>query len=107
MKLEDIEVTLERHKGVLEGPVPVEVELPQQVIKVNGVWAGYVNDAPGSPVQIVLSNLPKVVVDEIKRQVDEQRGHASSAVLQAKSLEQSVVKTEETKPANALDEVGL
>lgn len=108
MKVEDIVVELVPHKGLTDGPVPVEVELPQSVILVNGVWAGYVGHDPNAPVQIILSNLPSVVVAEVKKQVDEKRKVVSPAVLQAKSLTENIpAKEEAAKPANPLNELGL
>jgi hypothetical protein len=84
------------------------VELPQKVIFINDVWAGYVGNDPRAHISIILTDLPEAVLAEVKRQVDELRGSETSKIVQSKRVEDSVVPTAETKPAtNSLDEVGL
>ncbi len=108
MKIEEIEVELKPHKGMVQTAVGVvEHVLPQSVIFVNGKWAGYVGDEPGSHISIILTGLPDAVLQEIKRKVDELRGHASSAITQAKEVRESAVTAEDVAKEVKLSEVGL
>lgn len=108
MKIEEIKVELVPHVGISESLIgKVEVELPQKVVMVNGVWAGYVGNAPGSHISIILTNLPTAVLDEIKRQVDALRESPTSQIAQAKTLEQSIVKTDEKPATSPLSDLGL
>jgi len=107
LKIEDIEVELVQHKGLTTGPLgQIEIDLPQKVVMVNGVWAGYVGDAPGSHVSLIITQLSDAVLAEIKRQVDEIRGVESSKIAMAKTIEQSVVKADDSK-TSPLSDSGL
>jgi hypothetical protein len=105
LKIEDIKVELKPHVGVTETAAgSIEVELPQKVIFVNDVWAGYVGDEPGAHISIILMSLPDIMLAEIKRQVDEIRGNVSRSISQAKVVDDpEVVESKST----SLDEVGL
>lgn len=108
MKIEEITVELKPHLGEVDTAAGlVEVKLPQKVVFVNGVWAGYVSDVPGSHISIILKNLPEPMLAEIKRQVDEIRGSVASKITQSKRLEESIVPPATATPSNSLDEVGL
>lgn len=109
MKIEDIKVELRPHRGEVSTKAgTVEVELPQKVVFVNDVWAGYVGNEPGSHISIILKSLPDPMLAEIKRQVDHIRGSDTSKITQAKSLEQSIVPpAAPVAPSNPLDDLGL
>lgn len=107
MKIEDIKVELKPHIGeTITEAGSIEVELPQKVIFVNDVWAGYVGNAPGSQISIILKSLPDNMLAEIKRKVDELRGDVSRGISQAKTVDEpEAVAAKPTQ--NSLDEVGL
>lgn len=50
--------------------LPLEVDLGQDVVFINGVWSGYVQRKPIAYVQLLHSNLPEDLVEAIKAQVD-------------------------------------
>ena len=88
--MDDIKVELKRHRGTVDTDIgPTEVDLPQSVVMVNGIWAGYIGDAPGSHISMILTNLMPDQLAEIKRQVDEIRGNESIKISQAKTVEES------------------
>lgn len=100
---ENINVRLEPHKArrLVFGKW-VEVELPQSVIFVNDVWSGYVANKPGSHISLLDSSLPADVVQIIKHKVDEMRGNVSSAVAQAKAIQENQVVVETEGASNTL-----
>lgn len=102
MEIKDVKVELKRHRGTQNTKVgKVKVDLPQQVIFVNGKWAGYAPDAPGSHISIILPNLPEAMLAHIKSEVDRLRGTKSPAIVQAKQMEESDVElVREEAPAD-------
>jgi hypothetical protein len=87
--LSDLHVELKPHIGQQRTEVGmVDVTLPQSVIFVNGVWAGYVADEPGSHISIIVK-VPDSTLAEIKQKVDAIRGSASQAITQIKTVQQS------------------
>lgn len=100
MEVSQIKVRLQQYRGVTQTAVgPLEVDQPQKIVFVSlpghpERYAGYAPDDPKSHISIILPNLPQVVLDEIKRQVDAQRGTVSPAISQVKRLEESDVVVE-------------
>lgn len=90
---EDINVELKPHKGMKLTPYGyVENTLDQDVVFINGVWSGYVGHAPGSPINLLFPDLPKIVLDTVKAKVDELRGNSSASLNLAFELRQSDVE---------------
>lgn len=87
---EKLKVELKPHIGIVGTDVGVrEVRLPQSIVFVNDVYAGYVGDEPGSHISIILSKILPEDLAEIKRQVDEIRQSESSLISQARTVEQT------------------
>lgn len=95
MKTEDFKVELRPHRGIQQTAYgPREVELPQSVVFVNGVWAGYVATEPGSQINLIGSGIPEDVVTFVKAEVDRLRGNVSANIAQATNIEDNDVKVE-------------
>jgi hypothetical protein len=95
LDIDQITVELKPHIGNMPTAVgPMQVRLPQSVIFVNGVWAGYVADAPGSHINIIHSDIPAEVLEVVKAKVDQLRGSVSTAISQVKTIEKNDVRLE-------------
>lgn len=79
-----ISVELKPHVGVRETRLGVfEIEFDQWMVMVNGRLAGFVGKYPGARVSLVVQNLPKQIVQEIKTKVDELLGGVSPGIAEA------------------------
>lgn len=107
LDIKDFKIRLDDHKGVQDTPYgQVTATLPQKVIFVNGVWAGYVSTVPGSHISLIAGNIPVEVVEHIKSEVDRQLGWSTSLVCQAQHLEENDIRVEpapvESAPENPI-----
>lgn len=95
MKIEDLEVSLRPHVGTKYLPdldKEVEVVLPQQVVFIDGVWAGYVGNEPGSQINIILGGFSPDELVVIKGKVEEKLGWKASRVNSIATLEENNVE---------------
>lgn len=103
---EKLHVELKPHIGVVGTDVGSrEIRLPQSIVFVNGVYAGYVGDKPGSHISIILTNVLPEDLAEIKRQVDALRESESSKISQARTVEQSTADGKAATTTTSLKDV--
>ena len=72
-----------------------EIDMQQSYVLLNGRQCGWIGNTPGAPVMLCQQDLPKYIVDEIKRQVDEIRGVTSGEPLVPPTTEEVAAKERE------------
>ena len=103
VEVSQLKVELQRHRGVRPTAIgPIEVDLGQSHIVVNGRRTGYIADAPGSHISIFTSGLPDEVLAHIKSEVDKIRNQPSPVIVQATEIEESDVEVTQVDDEESL-----
>ena len=104
----NVEIELVPHKGTrVSRGLPIEVDLGQDVVLVNGVWSGYVARQPEARILLLHSQLPEDLLLAIQKGVDAARAEKgldpTAAIVQTTELQDNNVVVEEPESLN--DEV--